>query len=420
MMVIINERVMEERKLGQFNRLVYFEWKKIWKRKGTWITLAILVLFYFVMDFSYFFGSKYVEGEFMETHVEGTKIDIENGKRLKGRKIDQELLDDMQSAYTEYLQSDNLKYQLTEDYQKNVRPYEDVYLIVKEMLYGYSSGDGATRVTEEELYQTRNENVKEAWKSYGLADSEIDYWQEKENRLLKPFTYEYSQGYQNLISMSGVYRVCLLVTFLIAICMSGVFTEEHGRKTDQLILCSRLGRKQIYFAKIAAGSLFSLAVTGILLLCGVFTSLFMYGTDGFRAAIQLMAPHYSMILSMGDVFLIMSGILLLASILMSIFTMVLSEITRSNIASMAVVIAFMFVARLVPIPYVYRVVSQAWNMIPINLLKFDSGFWDLRLISIFGIKLTLWQFAPLIYVVIGILIMLAGKRIYCGYQVDGR
>ena len=77
---------------------------------------------------------------------------------------------------------------------------------------------------------------------------------------------------------------------------------------------------------------------------------------------------------------------------------------------MAVVIAVMFLARLIPIPLMYRVISQAWNFMPINLLKFDAGFWDPRLVPVFGLKLTSWQFVPAVYILLSIVFLYAGKR----------
>lgn len=406
--------------MKQFGRLLHFELKKIFKRKGTWITLGILTAFSLAMHGGYLFGSTYVEGEFLETHLEQSRIERENGLKLSGRKIDDTLLKEMQDAYAGISDMDDARYMLTEEYQTKVRPYSGLYYMISDSMRVSGVQTNPFTVTQEQFYEAREQAVIEKWEKYGLTDSEKSYWQKKEDKLEKPFTYQYSESYNYLVSMSGVYRVYLLVTFLIGICMSGVFTEEHGRKTDQLILCSRLGRKQVYFAKIAAGSLFGLFSTVILLLLIVIIEFAVDGTEGFSAAVQLFASHSSETLTIGQIFLIMVGILLFSSALTCIFTMVLSEITRSNIASMAVVIAGMFIARLLAIPYTYRVLSQAWNYIPINLLKFDAGFWDLRLIPLFGLKLTSWQAAPVLYVVFGILLVLIGKKAYCGYQVQGR
>lgn len=399
--------------MRQFSMLFFYEMKKILQRKNTWITLGILLVIYLVLTAGRTFGSTYVEGEFLETHKERNVIDRRNGEKLSGQKLNDTLFGEMKKAYAG-MEDKELKYMLTEEYQTKVRPYSMVYDIVR-----FSNVNPFT-VTEKGFYDAREAAVKESWEQYELTEKEKAYWQEKEDEMTKPFTYQYADGYSNLISMNGVYMVCLWVSFLIAICMSSVFTEEHGRKTDQLILCSRLGRKEIYFAKIAAGSLFSLLVTVFFLvveLMGVFSA---YGSEGFLAALQLFYSVYSYPITQGQVLLIMTGILLLAAVVTGIFTMVLSEITKSNIGSMAAVVAILFLVRLVPIPLTWRFLSQVWNFFPVNMLKLDAGFIDTRLISIFGWKLTSWQFVPVLYVLLAVLLVFLGKRVYCRYQVQGR
>lgn len=399
--------------MRQFGMLFFYELKKIMQRKNTWITLGILLALYLFLTGGRLLGSSYVDGEFLETHKEGFAIDKKNGEKLSGRKLDDALFEEMKSAYAG-MEDKERKYMLTEEYQTKVRPYSMIFDIVR-----FSDVSPFT-VTEEEFYAARQADVQESWEKYELTQGEKEYWQEKEDKLEKPFTYQYAEGYADLISMNGIYMICLWVSFLIAICMSSVFTEEHGRKTDQLILCSRLGRKEIYFAKILAGGLFSLLVTAFFLgieLVGVFTT---YGSEGFSTMVQLFYSVYSYPLTEGQVFFIMIGILLLATVLTGIFTMVLSEITKSNIGSMATVVVLLFLARLVPIPLTWRFLSQIWNFFPINMLKLDAGFIDVRLVSLFGLKLTSWQFVPVLYVLLAVLLVFAGKRVYCRYQVQGR
>ncbi|MDE5864961.1 MAG: ABC transporter permease [Lachnospiraceae bacterium] len=399
--------------MRQFGILFFYELKKIMKRKNTWITFGILLALYLFVTGGRLLGSSYVDGEFLETHKEGFAIDKKNGERLSGRKLDDALLEEMKEAYAG-MEDKERKYMLTEEYQTKVRPYSIIFNIVQ-----FSDVNPFT-VTEEQFYTARQAEVEKSWEEYKLTQGEKEYWQEKEGKLEEPFTYYYAEGYDDLISMSGIYMVCLWVSFLIAICMSGVFTEEHGRKTDQLILCSRLGRNEIYFAKILAGGLFSLLVAVFFLgieLLGVFTT---YGSEGFSTMLQLFYSAYSYPLTEGQVLFIMMGILLLAALLTGIFTMVLSEMTKSNIGSMATVVVILFLTRLVPIPLTWRFLSQIWNFFPLNILKLDAGFVDVRLVSLFGLKLTSWQFAPILYVVLAVVLVLAGKKVYCRYQVQGR
>lgn len=404
--------------MKQFGRLFYYEWKKIWSRKGTWITLAILLACHIAIEGLYFTGATYVEGEFLETHLEGAKTDAKNGRKLSGRKIDGNLLQDMQAAYLKFADEKFPECTLSKDYQETVRPYRALYQTINLMLWG--TGTDVMTMTEKQFYNARKAAVIKQWDDKGLSSAEKAYWQKKEGQLTGPFTYQYAKGYDYLISMSGIYRVCMLVTFLIAICMSVVFTEEHSRKTDQLILCSRLGRKQAYAAKILAGSLFAPLVTLVVFLVSLGFAFGVYGADGFSAAVQLHVGAYSEPFTVGQMMLIMVFILLLASMLTGIVTMVLSEITGSSLAAMSVVIAVMFAARLVSVPGQYRAFSQAWNYIPINLLKFDEGICDVRLVPIFGFYLTSWQFSIILYAALMIVLILVGRKVYCGYQIQGR
>lgn len=401
--------------MKQFGTLFFYEMKKIMYRKNTWITIGILLVLFIVLMGGMSFGSTYVDGEFLETHKEGNEIDRANGLKLSGRKLDDTLFNEMKNAY-DGMEKKELTYMLTEEYQTKVRPYSAIYDIVR-----YTpAGLNPFTITEEEFYGARERAVKESWKNYKLTEEEKEYWQEKEDKLVKPFTYQYADGYEYLISMNGVYMVCLMVSFLIAICMSCVFTEEHGRKTDQLILCSRLGRKQTYFAKILAGVIVSFLAGALFLGITIAGSFLSYGSEGGSALLQLMAPNYSYLLTDLQVFLILSGILLLACVLTGVFAMVLSEITKSNIGTMATLVAILFLARLIPIPEDLRLLSQLMNYFPINILKLDAGFMDMRLVSIFGLKLTSWQFAPLLYVLLIGIFVLIGKKVYCRYQVHGR
>ncbi len=407
--------------MKQLGRLFCFEWKKIWKRKSTWITLGILIGMQLVMMSASFFGSIYVEGEFLETHMQGIRIDKENGRKLSGRKIDDSLLEEMRDAYARVPMGKNdMKYLLTEEYQKNVRPYSMAYRFIQLMAYGSQFERDPLQATEEQLYQARDEVAAANWESFGLKDREKEYWQKREERIAKPFVYQYVEGYDYLISMSGIYLAGMLMAFLLAVCAGNIFAEEHNRRTDQLILCSKLGRQQIYFAKIMAGSLFSLAAACILFLLVLLYSAVVYGLDGFSTAIQNIWPGCSEMLTVGQVLAIMVGVFLLSSVVTCVFAMVFSEVTRSNVASIATIIAITFLSRLIPIPYRFRLLSQLWNCWPLNLLKFDQGFTDLRLINLFGMELTLWQFAPVLYVLAGGMLVWAGKKVYCRYQVQGR
>lgn len=209
----------------------------------------------------------------------------------------------------------------------------------------------------------------------------------------------------------------IMISFVVGVILSQIFAEEHTRKTDQLILCSRLGRKPVYYAKILAGIVMTLAVTFFVLIMIFGFHYFFYGPEGANAVIQQQVGWYSYPLTVGQVILIMILLQTIAALLTAIIVMVLSEWLGNRIAPMVFVIMSLFMAAAVVIPRAYRVFSQIWSYLPMNLVRLEEGICDLRLVSIGGLQLTSWQFGPVVYLVLGILLILLGKRLYCGYQV---
>lgn len=407
--------------MRQFGDLCYFEVKKILQKKSFWITFIILTGFLIFMTISAYLGSTYVEGRFYQTRAEKIAIDHENGVKMSGEQIDDILLNNMQKAMASIVDKDKATYMWEENYQEEIRPYESLYYLTTCFLQG--SELNPLSVTEEEFYRARKEQAELYWDSFNLTEKEKTYWNEKEEQLPQIFTYQYAEGFGNIANMSGGYMVCMVVTFFIAICMSQVLTEEHNHRTDQLILCTRYGRKKLYGAKLLVGSGICVIATGLMFLLVVICSFIIYGTEGYHALIQVAIPYtcwYSGDLTVGKIVWIIVGLLIIIAVLNGIFAMVISELLHNNIATMAIMIGGIFLARSVMVPYSSRILSQLWNYLPINLLKIDQGMLDERLVSILGFNFTTWQFAPILYVIFIVALILIGKRVYCHYQVAGR
>lgn len=406
--------------------LIGFELKKILQKKITWITFIIFFIFQLMLtSFAYLFSSRYVDGKFLETKADWFKTDRKNAEALSGKKIDDNLLSKLEEsnkyipgsieeeASYEYLASDN--------YQKKVRPYEPLRDLVQIMLYA-GTGDEYISITSKVLYSTRLAGVKERWDAFNLTEDEKEYWNSKESQLPDTFTFKYGGAYEQLVGMGGCYYICMFITFFIAICITNIFTEEHLRKTDQLVLCTKYGKKQSYIAKIIAGCTVTTCMVLVFWIVTFICFVITYGIGNFQAMVQVtFDPVYSGTLTIGQAALIMTGLLLLSSIVLCIITMVLSELINSNVGVMAIVIAvFFLLARLIYVPADFKFIAKVWNMIPINLLKGDQGMFDVRLWNIFGIKFTLWQLAIIVYIITGLVFFFIGKRKYCKYQVSAR
>ncbi len=398
--------------------LLKFEIKKIVMKKSTIAAFVILFAIQVFLAIGGSLGTTYADDVFVETHAERNRIDREYGIALSGRAIDDELLAQVRDAYGKVDWSSS-GYLLSDVYANEVRQYENIILYLK--FWTGSSVFADNQLTEAAIYDLRGQQRDSIWEYYKLSDKEKDYWRKKDAEVKIPFIYEYALGYDSLTGMQGMYMTCMLMTFFIGISMVTVFADEHTRRTDQLILSARYGKGRVYFAKILAGSLVVFGVNVLFTGTLIVGRFFSYGAEGFGAAIQsVVAPWYSYPLAMGWVLLLMIGILLLSSVMTAVFAMLLAELLESSVGAMAVVAGLLFAARLVPVPPSLGVLSQAWNYLPINLLKIDEGFLDLRTVSLFGLQLTGWQFAPVLYAALIGVMVFAGSRFYRKYQVNGR
>lgn len=396
--------------------LYQYELKKIVKRKLLWITLLICVLCVVVTVISGLLGTYYVDGEAVDTHYHMYLVDREYRENLSGSIINQALLQEMADGYGR-IPPEAERYTLTEAYQTYARPYSDIFNIVRSWTNLSTSQAMDWEPDEEALYAARLQKLEDDWQSLRLTNAEKTFWREKERQIETPLTYYYHEGYE--ISLDAFLSVGVLMLLFVAICLSSVFTEEHTRRTDQLMLSSVNGKQTVYWAKILAGVTVSVACTTGMAALTVGLSLGIYGTEGFQTALQLYAAAYSYPLTMGQACLIAYGILILTSVFAGVFVMVLSELLHSNIATLAICTGFVIAGGILMMPEEYRIISQIWDYLPMTFLATWNVF-DTRLVTMLGHCFVSWQFVPVCYLLCAFLLALVGKQVYQRYQVSGR
>lgn len=109
-------------------------------------------------------------------------------------------------------------------------------------------------------------------------------------------------------------------------------------------------------------------------------------------------------------------LLLLISVIYSMTVMFLSEWLKKSAGVMAVPFGIMIFTLFIDIPYSYGTVSKVYELLPTNLLM-TWELWDDRLLSVLGKYMTLFQVAPMVYILVSALLLLIGKRIWKRCQV---
>ena len=404
--------------MNNFMILYRYEWKKLLDKKIVWITFSLCIVVIIVSLCVPFVGSYYVGGEWIDTKLHMYQTDKRYSESLSGRAINQELLGETIEAYRKIPYTKELKYSLTEEYQQYARPYSAIFnFIIGTTDMQPSDVILSWQPNEHDLYTKRQLWLKSMWEGLGLSKNEINFWQERELQIKTPFVYQHHEAYNTLLSCYQT--VGLFVLLLIAICLSGIFSEEHTRKTDQIILCSPLGKRQLYWIKITTGISFAIVSTILLSLFTFIMTIYLHGADGFHTVFQLIYPSNSDPISCGQAILIAYGTITVTAIVISIFVMVLSELLHSNIATLAVSTGLLIIAMLVTVPEQYRLLAQIWDWLPWCFLTPWNIFGKYTL-SIFGHYFTSWQIVPIIYLIVSIVIANIGKPIYQRFQVSGR
>lgn len=394
--------------MNNFGTLYLYELKKICMRKIAWITMGILIILTLFMGIivpvtdshSLTIGQDNVTMDGLEYIA----YEKENAESLSGQKIDDVLLQGVKEAYQ------RLHTVSAEERQQ----YKEIYSYVYDIMGNYEALD---TINEEILYQTRLTNIQNNWIRQGLSEAEKEYWLEKEKTVETPFVYGYAKGWE--IILEEFLTLNFMLMLAIAVCLSNVFSDEHLRKTDQLVLCSKNGKKTLFPAKIAAGVTFGMACGIILLLLVIISTLCIYGTEGFDVAVQVYLSRCSWNISMGQAVMMMSAVYIAASIFCSIITMFLSEAIQNGVAVMGIMTGSMIVTMLISIPYRFRVISQVYELLPTELLKVWQ-LWDNRLVNFLGTYFTNFQIAPFLYLLISAILVLRGNYLYKNFQVSGR
>lgn len=379
--------------------LYKFELRKIISRKIVWITGGVLLIGLLIWGVAS--AVLPVNREYSVSSLNGyeaNRAERASAEQISGKAIDQTLIDEMRPAYKEFIYNGNYN---------DALPYLDVYDLIGNVLGTHASTE-ILECDSDTFYEKLN-SLLEANTPEGLTAG---------NSFNEPITYDgYFDGWRKVTDMMK-FVACMEIMF-IAICLSTVFTVEHTRKTDQIILCTRLGKKKLYAAKILAGLTVGIGFTLLLSLLMFGVVAFLYGFDGYNTILQfiLLRPFN---LTVGQAALILVALSFAGAALVSLFTMMLSELTKNSVATIGTITGVMLVTMFImEMPANLKLLSEIWYLLPSNLVSLNGAF-RYSALSIGGSTLAAYQYAPFVYVVLAIVFSTIGKVTYNRYQISGR
>ena len=384
--------------------LYRFELKKILTQKLLWILAAAMLLGLAV------FG---VATEVRPTNSglpmrEVIALQREGSQELAGQTVDQAFLDRLLPLFTD--PEANTEAQLK---------YNDFFNWLT-LILGTAHRQEILQTDEARLYEALWYQLAPDPQAAGLTQEEIAHWTEQaQARLAQPLVYQgYHEGWQTAAAHGIEVMVFLEILFL-SVVLAPLFPQEHLRRTDQLILSCRFGRGKAYAAKLLAGVTVGVGFTALLLLAYLGMLGLVYGLEG--ANVPALFTHlFPADLTIGEMVGILFLAALAAAVLVSVVVMLLAELTRNAIAAMAVVLGILLLTTMIyAVPENLRGLATLWYGIPSNFLCLRGAF-RYPLLTLGEASFPTWQVTPVVWLLLALVIALAGRWVYNRYQVGGR
>lgn len=372
-----------------FFTLYKFELLKILKNKVAIVTFLIFFVFAFI------------QGEFEITgNIESSEI--EKYKAFNGRVIDDAYIGELKTVVDE-----DGKFINGED-----KTYSDLKSWIDSV---YDNDADYANLNSAQIYEDRQANIEEGYLEEKLTEEEISYWRQKESEVDKPVEF-FSTWIPSGV-LEGTTNLSIFMIILVATSLAMIFSMETQRKTDPMIRTTVNGTRQLYFAKVLAG--FSYIISCLLIMLIGFLGYLgiRWGFSGMSAAIQMYKPLASENMSVWQLEGILIGMLIMFSIFLSAFALYISNVTRNGVATMTVVIggSIGMFALASSIPLEHRYLSQAVQLLSPSVIS-SSLVYEFRLIKL-GRYFTVYEFVPMLYILLSIVLIIAGYIFYSKYEI---
>lgn len=315
-------------------------------------------------------------------------------KQWSGRPLDDALMHRMQSFLKTHAYTDENGYEWSWNYQNYYWVFQSITLIG---LNPYSK-----ELSEQLIEKTIQNDQVESDANQQLTKEEKAFWK-NQGRVELPLKMAYTPAYRRLLS--NIRWIHIILIFFTIIALSESFSFERRRNTRQVMLATAKGAYKAAIPRLLAGETV-VAGSGILLYAiSMLIQFGLFGTDGWKAPIQQLGGLQlsRLTITAGQAVFLMIGNSLLILVMVGALTMLLSELSQSAVAALAVQSAFliytvMFNYSLFNVN-VDRNLSQVWQYFPLQRIG-DDLLCDERLISIgnhlmTAIPLSTWIYAGL-------------------------
>lgn len=341
------------------------ELRKIFAKKAVWIATVLGLIFILLVSLTNY------SSDGMRAYV---KYQEETLSAISGQKMNDKFFEEFHNEVEKELEEHPERYEKIYANDPGAVYMNASANVGMEALYDYFYNVIRDRVavpgmTADEFYESMRYNIERDGLDIGCSKEEIDTWLEIYDSIDKPISYSYAMAYENILDV--LFIIGWVLILIIAIALSGVFADEKTYRTDAMILSSKNGRIPVCLVKIAAGITFALLQTILLLGICLGIMFAFYGTTGWNAMIQNVIPSSPWNITIGNMVLIYLGLAILVGTFFAVTNMILSHLTKSAVATMAIHAAIIFVG-LFNVPGKLGLIAKLWQLRPTIALHYGT------------------------------------------------
>lgn len=322
------------------------ELKRILKTRSTWWLTAIALVICLVAAFITINQVvKYIHHEDGSTEIiRGVSVYKENRERysrIKG-EVNPELFATAVTAHHDLLAQFGTDYDIPPELSQEMGIYSPVYT----WIYRWFSNEHGTALTSADISPEQARNFSQERlhtlelalnKKYEQNPQVIEYVMSKEQDEGVVFNYSYGIGSTNTYINLGL--CAFLVTLICIIITAPIFSSDYASGADEILRCTRRGRRCLAVTKICSSLIIDL---GVFLLCfGTFLIVifFAFGFDDITSAELLQVefnPHELTAIGILRTIIFSSFLTLLAT---CCFTLFLSSQLKSSLGVLSISMA---------------------------------------------------------------------------------
>lgn len=424
--------------MHNFFHLVSFEYKKLFKRKSTMISLFLLLIVLVLLSITSVTGKSYWHSTGEISVFEAMKLDREVIRSTAG-VIDEAFIKEaiqqntvMISNDENYLINDYGRHLKSDAYIKYVLPYEKAVDIINSLyevnienistdglqFFNISNIKPIDRLTlkdTESFYPIINQASTEYINTFpALSQNEKEKHLEMISKVKTPYYNDHYDGYLYFVKRLQVIALILLIS--IAICIAPIFANEYYLKTDQILLSSKYGKSKAIFAKLFTGVTFSLGVSVATLFGFLLSMLLMHGFSGANMAMQTINIYSTYPLTVLQASLIAIAVTIFITLFFAICTMLFSSLFKSSFSVIIVSFLLLFIPGLFNISAKNRLLYQLLQIFPAKATEFPN-IYSVYLFEVLGLVFTPATFYIIFSIIGSLLIVPIVRHVFKNHQI---